>query len=71
MMQKYRSRLYQRRWTTSAIECWERGCVCSGCQYENFFSGNHKCKMKLAVLDCVHYLGIPEGMKEKTIIEDL
>lgn len=49
-----------RRWTPSAIECYQRGCVCSGCFYKEFFGdGANKCRMKTSVLELVRLLGAP------------
>lgn len=61
----------QRRWTVSAVECFKRGCVCSGCFYENFFTNNsQKCQMKGAVMELVRVFGKPEQVRGKTIIEE-
>lgn len=50
-----------RRWTHTAIECYKRGCVCNGCFYSEFFSGNsQRCQMKATVLELVRVLGKPE-----------
>jgi len=68
-----------RRWTITSIDCYERGCVCEGCFYNEFFSPqeyktlletNTKCQMKASVLELVRLFGIPEGMTVKTIIEE-
>ena len=49
-----------KRWTISALECYDRGCVCSGCFYDDFFGkGNFKCQMKFTVLELVRRFGIP------------
>lgn len=50
-----------RRWTTTAIECYKRGCNCEGCFYSEFFSGNYqKCQMKASVLELVRVIGTPD-----------
>jgi len=50
-----------RRWTKTAIECYKRGCVCSGCFYANFFKGSlQRCQMKATILELVRVLGRPE-----------
>ncbi len=47
-----------RRWTTTAIECYKRGCNCEGCFYSDFFSGSsQKCQMKAWVLVLVKVIG--------------
>ena len=66
------------RWTTTAIECYKRGCNCKGCFYKDFFSNSkygenepkQKCQMKATVLELVRTQGIPDGVKEKTVIKD-
>lgn len=59
----------QTRWTPTAIQCFERGCVCDGCFYEKFFtSQNFNCRMKDSVLELVRERGIPKKVKTKTII---
>ena len=60
-----------RRWTELSIECYKRGCVCTGCFYRNFFAkSNQKCHMKAAVLELVRVLGMPKDVEIKIIIED-
>lgn len=44
-------------WTRSAIECYERGCVCSGCLvYEQI---GKDCHMKASVIELVRKFGKP------------
>ena len=64
-----------RRWTQTAMECYKRGCVCSGCSiYEQIFGPEgRKCQMKGAVLESVRKLGIPEELiktQEQNIKEE-
>lgn len=50
-----------RRWTTTALECYKRGCNCEGCFYRDFFSGSsQKCQMKASVLELVRVIGAPD-----------
>ena len=50
-----------RRWTTTAIECYKRGCNCEGCFYNDFFTGSYqKCQMKASVLELVIVIGTPD-----------
>jgi hypothetical protein len=50
-----------RRWTTTALECYKRGCNCEGCFYRDFFSGSsQKCQMKASVLELVRVIGTPD-----------
>lgn len=50
-----------RRWTSTAVDCYKRGCVCQGCFYSEFFSGSsQKCQMKATVLELVRVLGTPD-----------
>lgn len=52
------------RWTRSAIECYLRGCKCSGCQYEEIFGTSvYKCRMKEAVISLVRKYGMPTESK--------
>lgn len=46
------------RWTPSAIECYERGCVCRDCPIKEFIK-SQKCQMKSSVIELVRVLGIP------------
>jgi len=50
------------RWTDTAIDCYNRGCVCEGCRiYEEYFRGTkQKCQMKRAVLESVRLFGAPK-----------
>lgn len=47
-----------RRWTQAAKDCYERGCVCEGCFFNDFFSG-YKCRMKASVIELVRLFGAP------------
>ena len=50
-----------RRWTPTATDCYQRGCNCNGCFYNDFFSGTtQKCQMKAAVLELVRVIGTPD-----------
>ena len=50
-----------RRWTTTAMECYKRGCNCEGCFYTDFFGkSSQKCQMKASVLELVRVLGKPD-----------
>ena len=58
-----------RRWTQTAIDCYKRGCVCSGCFYSDFFKASpHKCQMKATVLELVRVLGRPDVDSIEAII---
>lgn len=60
-----------RRWTQTAIDCYKRGCVCSGCFYSNFFKdGPQRCQMKTTVLELVRSLGTPNVELKPSIIEN-
>ena len=53
-----------RRWTSIAMECYSRGCVCSGCFYKEFFKDSpQRCQMKSTVLELVRVLGTPPNAK--------
>ena len=58
-----------RRWTPAAVECYKRGCNCTGCFYSDYFSGSHKCQMKASVLELVRSIGTPD-VDLPQIIED-
>lgn len=59
-----------RRWTFGAIECYKRGCNCSGCFYKEFFKGTtQKCRMRSSVIYLVRKFGKPEGVETKGIID--
>ncbi len=60
-----------RRWTTTALECYKRGCNCEGCFYKDFFSGSsQKCQMKASVLELVRVIGAPNVELQQFLIED-
>lgn len=55
-----------RRWTKAAIDCYQRGCVCEGCYYKEFFSDSpQRCLMKNTVLELVRVLGRPQNVEPK------
>ena len=59
------------RWSRSAIMCYQRGGVCSGCIYEEFFDGKaYKCKMKQSVINLVQNIGAPPDIESASIYED-
>ena len=45
------------RWTPGSIECYNRGCVCSGCNMFIFLGD--RCQMKVSVLNLVRRFGAP------------
>ena len=47
------------RWTPSAVECYQRGCICEGCPIREMVKSLGKCQMKAAVLELVKIHGIP------------
>ncbi|OGI30667.1 MAG: hypothetical protein A2287_04720 [Candidatus Melainabacteria bacterium RIFOXYA12_FULL_32_12] len=57
-------------WNLSAIHCYERGCICEGCDInELYFKPEYQiCSMKPNVLELVRVLGIPEKSKRQDII---
>jgi hypothetical protein len=56
-------KLHRSKWTQTAIECYQRGCRCNGCFYENYFTKG-KCQMKYTVLELVRQLGAPNKMAQ-------
>ena len=46
------------RWTPSAVECYQRGCICSNCPVQEFIK-SQKCQMKSSVIELVRLYGIP------------
>lgn len=53
----------------SAKECLDRGCVCDGCKYSEYFKGTrYKCQMKRYVIELVKKFGHPKDVQTKTII---
>lgn len=49
------------RWTATAIECYQRGCVCSGCSLEEYC--NKYKSMKKEVIGLVRVFGRPRGVQ--------
>lgn len=43
-------------WNKTTKECYERGCVCCGCDLAGYGS---KCQVKAAVLESVRLFGMP------------
>ena len=48
-----------RYWTTDAVNCYKRGCVCEGCPIKRLVKSLYKCQMKASVLELVRIHGIP------------
>ena len=47
-----------KQWTTSAIDCYRRGCTCSGCLMHEMLG--KRCQMKRAVFELVKRFGAPD-----------
>lgn len=54
------------KWTESAIDCYNRGCICKGCSVKFVID---KCEMKKKVLQIVKVLGKPP--KYEYLIDNL
>lgn len=54
----YKTTCKIRRWTTTAIECYKRGCNCQGCLIKKLIK-SQKCQMKSSVIELVRLYGIP------------
>lgn len=52
------------QWTLDAIMCYNRGCKCKGCFFEDFFSKPLTCQMKFSVIGLVRLLGRPKMTSE-------
>lgn len=57
-----------RHWSTGAIECYERNCVCKGCP--TFDLIGKQCRMKQSVLSLVKNVGTPDTDPKQSIIDD-
>jgi hypothetical protein len=56
----------RKRWTKSAIDCYNRGCKCSECEYSKILTS--PCQMKKTVIELVRVLGKPNI---KRTVEDI
>ncbi len=48
------------RWTSQAVYCYIRGCVCEGCSYNIPLESIKQCQTKNAVLELVRTIGKPK-----------
>lgn len=49
-----------KKWTGAAIDCFERGSLCSGCFFDEFFQNSpHFCRMNEAVERLLDVVGPP------------
>ena len=48
-----------RYWSTDAINCYKRGCICEGCPIREMIKSIDRCQMKATVLELVRIHGIP------------
>lgn len=55
-------------WTPSAIDCYERGCICNGCPMYELIG--KKCRMKSSVLELVRKFRVPEGVNRGNVCEE-
>ena len=49
-----------RYWTTDAVNCYKRGCICEGCPIREMVKSLGRCQMKVTVLELVRIHGIPK-----------
>jgi len=49
------------QWTETAIDCYKRHCICSGCLLKEVLGD--KCRMKQVVIQLVRDLGLPKEKK--------
>lgn len=49
-----------RYWTTDAVNCYKRGCICEGCPIREMVKSLDRCQMKATVLELVRIHGIPK-----------
>jgi len=54
-----------KRWTRTAIFCYERGGNCRGCPIKNIMET--ECKMKYSVIQLVRNIGKPKGNEYEQI----
>lgn len=55
------SETYSKKWTQTAVDCYEIGCKCSICNlYKIYFkNSSYKCMMKSTVIELVRKFGAP------------
>lgn len=58
-----------KHWTSVAEMCYERGCVCRGCDYNNLDNLGFGCQVKASVLESVKLYGAPFERTEVVIGE--
>ena len=59
-----------RRWNDLSLMCYERGCVCRGCEFAKVISDDVKCQVKASVLESVRVLGAPYE-RENAILSEV
>lgn len=47
-------------WTTDAVNCYKRGCICECCPIRKMVKSIGRCQMKATVLELVRIHGIPK-----------
>lgn len=57
-----------RRWTRSAVECYEIGCMCSRCYLPLIMET--PCQMKIVVMELVRKFGKPETKHKRDFINE-
>ena len=55
-------------WNNTTKMCYERGCICRGCEYSELVLDN-KCQVKAAVLESVRLFGSPFDRAKVVISE--
>lgn len=60
-----------RDWNSLTCMCYSRGCICEGCEYNDFFSDGTVCQTKAAVLESVKLFGAPFERDIFEVVMDL
>ena len=56
-------------WNDLTLMCYERGCICEGCENVHFSSEGIKCQVKPVVLESVRIFGKPFDRYEVVILD--
>lgn len=57
-----KSKVYISKWTKDTIYCYQRGCVCKGCEIGAMIE-SQMCDLKHTVIELVKRFGIPGGKR--------
>lgn len=59
-----------KKWTPIQRQCYDRNCVCEGCEVQTLISSSKKCLVKKSLIEQIRKYGIDERIQTKCVITE-